>query len=103
VETFQHAGKLAAAARPEAEGGPAQPYPNAPFGLAFARGLWRPPQHYAQVDCGFLELLAGIATPIRGVVTINKIASRADQPACNLPGLGCFGHSLAIGEHLASF
>jgi hypothetical protein len=25
VETFQHAGKLAAAACPEAEGGPAQP------------------------------------------------------------------------------
>ena len=30
-------------------------------GSAFARGLWRPPQHYAQVDCGFLELIAGIA------------------------------------------
>jgi hypothetical protein len=40
---------------------PPQPYPNAAFGLAFARGLWRPPQHYAQVDCRFLELIAGIA------------------------------------------
>jgi hypothetical protein len=28
---------------------PPQPYPNAAFGLAFARGLWRPPQHYAQI------------------------------------------------------
>jgi hypothetical protein len=44
---------------------PPQPYPNAALGLAFARGLWRPPQHSAQVDCGFLELIAGI--PLRSL------------------------------------
>ena len=39
-----------------ARNAPPQPYPNAAFGLAFARGLWRPPQHYyAQVYYNLLE------------------------------------------------
>ena len=41
---------------------PPQPYRSVGMiGLAFARGLWRPPRYYAQVDCEFLELIAGIA------------------------------------------
>jgi hypothetical protein len=46
-------------------GEPPWSYPTARSGLAFAREPWRPPQHYAQVDCEFLELIEENFTPGR--------------------------------------
>jgi hypothetical protein len=61
-----------------------QPYPDAAFGLAFARGLWRPTRYTRKLVAGCLNRWNCSAKLIHSAVMYNKIASRPIGLPCNL-------------------